>query len=61
MVRYMDTKDFIKDQLQEMFKHKWIESEKVGYDLGEEAMLDWVEKHSQSGKSKKKRMTETVY
>jgi hypothetical protein len=24
---------------------KWIESEKVGYDLGEPALLDWVSRH----------------
>lgn len=37
---------FIKDQLEEMKKHKWIESEKVGYDLGQDAIMDWVEKYA---------------
>lgn len=41
----MKTKDLIKKQLDEMSRHKWIESEKAGYDLGENAMLDWVDKY----------------
>jgi len=27
---------------EEIAKHKWIESEKVGYDLGIYACLDWI-------------------
>lgn len=46
----METKELINIQLSEMSKHKWIESEKAGYDLGEQAMLDWVEKYSDSFK-----------
>ncbi|MCM8543552.1 MAG: hypothetical protein NE328_25005 [Lentisphaeraceae bacterium] len=42
----METKELITKQLDEMAKHRWIESEKVGYDLGEKAMLDWVDKYS---------------
>lgn len=31
---------------EEILKHKWIESEKVGYDIGfEKALLDWIVKH----------------
>ena len=30
-----------------MEKYKWIESEKAGVDLGEEACLDWAENHSE--------------
>jgi hypothetical protein len=30
----------------EILKHKWIESEKVGNDIGfEKALLDWIQKH----------------
>ncbi len=30
----------------EILKHKWIESEKVGHDIGfERALLDWIVKH----------------
>ena len=31
---------------EEILKHKWIESEKVGYDIGfERALTDWIIKH----------------
>ncbi len=31
----------------EILKHKWIESEKAGYDIGfERAMTDWLVNHS---------------
>jgi hypothetical protein len=31
---------------EEILKHKWIESEKVGHDIGfEKALLDWIVKH----------------
>ena len=30
---------------QEMLRHKWIESQKVGYDLGEAAIRQWVQLH----------------
>jgi len=31
---------------EEILRHKWIESEKVGYDIGfERALLDWIVKH----------------
>jgi hypothetical protein len=30
----------------EILKHKWIESEKAGYDIGfEQALTDWIVKH----------------
>jgi hypothetical protein len=30
----------------EILKHKWIESEKAGYDIGfERALTDWITKH----------------
>jgi hypothetical protein len=29
----------------EMEKHRWLESEKAGYDLGEAAIRDWLRKH----------------
>ena len=30
----------------EILKHKWIESEKAGFDIGfERALLDWIVKH----------------
>ena len=31
---------------EEVLKHKWIESEKAGHDIGfERAMTDWIIKH----------------
>jgi len=31
---------------EEILKHKWLESEKVGYDVGfEKALLDWTFQH----------------
>ena len=33
----------IQHQIKEMDRHKWIESEKAGCDLGQSAMLDWAE------------------
>ncbi len=31
---------------EEILRHKWIESEKAGYDIGfEKALLDWIVKH----------------
>jgi hypothetical protein len=31
---------------EEILRHKWIESEKVGYDIGfERALTDWIMKH----------------
>ena len=31
---------------EEILKHKWLESEKAGYDIGfERALTDWIIKH----------------
>ncbi|RME70095.1 MAG: DUF4032 domain-containing protein [Verrucomicrobia bacterium] len=33
-------------ELAEILRHKWLESEKAGYDIGfERALLDWVRHH----------------
>ncbi|MGI8435389.1 MAG: DUF4032 domain-containing protein [Chthoniobacterales bacterium] len=38
-------KEFLAER-EEILKHKWIESEKAGTDIGfEKALLDWVVKH----------------
>lgn len=31
---------------EEIAKHRWIESEKCGFDLGIKAELDWIERYS---------------
>jgi hypothetical protein len=34
---------------EEILRHKWIESEKLGHDIGfEKALLDWIVKHRAS-------------
>lgn len=34
------------DEREEIMKHKWIESEKLGYDIGfNKALTDWITKH----------------
>ena len=37
---------FIKDEIEEMQKHAWIESEKAGQDVGEQARREWVSKYA---------------
>jgi hypothetical protein len=41
-----EMKEFMNGQIEEMLKHKWIESEKAGYDLGEEANKDYLKNHA---------------
>ena len=44
-----DFENFMKSQIIEIEKHKWIESEKVGHDIGNNnAANDWIEKYSKS-------------
>ena len=41
---------------EEIMKHKWIESEKAGHDIGfEKALLDWIVKHRSSWRSQRHR------
>lgn len=39
-------KQFMQDQIEEIKKYKWIESEKANRDLGEEANKDWILKYA---------------
>lgn len=51
-------KDFVKQsslyqeflaEREEILRHKWLESERLGYDIGfERALLDWIRKHRDS-------------
>ena len=53
-----DNRDFVKQsslyqeflaEREEILKHKWIESERLGYDIGfERALLDWIRRHRDS-------------
>jgi len=38
--------EYLALEREEMLKHKWIESEKAGYDLGQQALFDWIENHA---------------
>lgn len=38
----MKMSDIMAAQKEEMLRHKWIESEKAGYDLGDSVMIQWV-------------------
>jgi hypothetical protein len=50
-------KEFLAER-EEILKHKWIESEKAGSDIGfEKALLDWIVKYRSSWRNK--RMKET--
>jgi hypothetical protein len=41
-------KEFLAER-EEILRHKWIESEKAGHDVGfEKALLDWIVKHRSS-------------
>ena len=40
---------------EEILKHKWLESEKLGKDIGfERALLDWIRKHRESWRKERK-------
>lgn len=41
-----DQKTYMSAQVHEIEKHKWIESEKAGCDLGDNACMDWIKKHA---------------
>ena len=46
-------KEFIAER-EEILKHKWIESEKAGKDIGfEKALLDWIVKYRSSWRNKR--------
>ncbi len=38
-------------QRQEIERHKWIESEKAGHDLGKDAVLDWIKLNAAAWRS----------
>jgi hypothetical protein len=48
-------KEFLAER-EEILKHKWIESEKAGADIGfEKALLDWIVKYRSSWRNKRLR------
>ena len=47
-------KEFLAER-EEILKHKWIESEKAGSDIGfEKALLDWILKHRSNWRVKRR-------
>jgi hypothetical protein len=49
-------KEFLAER-EEILKHKWIESEKAGHDIGfEKALLDWIVKHRSAWREKRLRV-----
>ncbi len=46
-------KEFLAER-EEILKHKWIESEKAGSDIGfEKALLDWIVRYRSSWRNKR--------
>lgn len=58
-----ESTDFLKNSMlyreflaerEEILRHKWIESEKAGHDIGfERALLDWIIKHRTGWRAKR--------
>jgi hypothetical protein len=58
------TGDFVKQsslyqeflaEREEILRHKWLESERLGYDIGfERALLDWIRKHRENWRASRR-------
>ncbi|MDF9826652.1 hypothetical protein M2103_002282 [Ereboglobus sp. PH5-5] len=43
---------------EEILRHKWLESERLGYDIGfERALLDWIRKHREGWRTARRAQT----
>jgi hypothetical protein len=52
-------KEFLAERA-EILKHKWIESEKAGKDIGfEKALLDWIMKHRSNWQDRRRKEART--
>ena len=52
-------KEFLAERA-EILKHKWIESEKAGKDIGfEKALLDWIVKHRSNWRERRMKEART--
>lgn len=61
------SRDFVKQsslyqeflaEREEILKHKWLESERLGYDIGfERALLDWIRKHREGWRAARRNQT----
>jgi len=46
---------------EEILKHKWLESERLGYDIGfERALLDWIRKHREGWRAARRQQMAQV-
>ncbi len=46
---------------EEILKHKWLESERLGYDIGfERALLDWIRKHRESWRAARRQQINQI-
>jgi hypothetical protein len=47
---------------EEILKHKWLESERLGYDIGfERALLDWIRKHREGWRAARRQTLATPH
>ena len=47
---------------EEILKHKWLESERLGYDIGfERALLDWIRKHRESWRAARRQQQGSLH
>src|SRR3982751_3819371 len=63
------SRDFVKQsslyqeflaEREEILKHKWLESERLGYDIGfERALLDWIRKHREGWRAARRQQQAT--
>lgn len=50
-------KEFLAER-EEILRHKWLESEKLGQDIGfERALLDWIRQHRQNWRNHRSRVS----
>jgi len=53
-------KEFLAER-EEILRHKWIESEKAGYDIGfERALLDWIVKYRSAWRERRQRQVKSA-
>jgi hypothetical protein len=53
-------KEFLAER-EEILRHKWLESERLGYDIGfERALLDWIRKHRDGWRRSRRQVAEAA-
>ncbi len=65
------SRDFVKQsslyqeflaEREEILRHKWLESERLGYDIGfERALLDWIRKHREGWRAARRSQVAHVH